>query len=178
MGKSAFALFIDFKSAYNHARHDLLFTRLKGILNNCEIEFQRCIYDKIIIRSGNSMFRPNLGVAQGSIISPALFDIYTEPMLWELNKLIPLEDIFAYADDVLIICEDIETLQNCISVIEKWSDENNMKINKSKSAILESVHRMKKKTILTIGENIMGYPIVDEYKYLGTWFNQKLSMDP
>ena len=91
--KSIFALFIDFKSAYNHVRHDLLFKRLQHVLTDDEIEFQKAIYDKIVIQSGKSLFRPNLGVAQGSIISPALFDIYTEPMLWEVNKIIPIDDI-------------------------------------------------------------------------------------
>src|SRR5438105_6273609 len=100
--KSAFALFIDFKSAYNFARHDILFKRLENVLDENEIKFQKAIYDKIVIKSGNAQFRPNLGVAQGSVISPALFDIYLDPLLWELNKVIPLDDIFAYADDVLI----------------------------------------------------------------------------
>lgn len=34
-----FALFIDFKSAYNHLRHELLCDRLKNVLNEQEIEF-------------------------------------------------------------------------------------------------------------------------------------------
>ena len=35
--KSRYGLFIDFKSAYNYARHDLLFESSKGILDNDEI---------------------------------------------------------------------------------------------------------------------------------------------
>ena len=41
--KSVFAIFIDFSSAYNYARHDLLFDRLKRILDPREIQFQKCI---------------------------------------------------------------------------------------------------------------------------------------
>ena len=59
--KAVFALFIDFSSAYNHVGHDLLFQRLEGILDLDEIQFQRAIYDEIVIRSGKSSFRPNLG---------------------------------------------------------------------------------------------------------------------
>jgi len=137
--KSVFGFFVDFKSAYNHVRHDLLFQRLQNILTEEEINFQKAIYDRLIIQYENSSFRPNLGVAQGSIISPALFDIYTEPMLWKLKELIPIDDIFAYADDILILCNDLETLEKCIRIIENWSEENNMKINKSKSAIMEFI---------------------------------------
>lgn len=173
---SAFALFIDFKSAYNYARHDLLFKRLEGILDPDEIKFQKAIYDKIIIRSGDAEFRPNLGVAQGSIISPALFDIYLEPLLLELKALISIEDILAYADDVLVICDNLEKLNQCIMLIEKWSTDNNLKINRNKSAIIEFIHRRKRTTQLTTGELFMNYPIVTEYKYLGTWLDQKLSL--
>ena len=81
----------------------MLFQRLEGILDNDEIQFQRAIYNKLVVRSGKASFRLNLEVAQGSIISPALFDIYTEPLLWKINKLISMEDIFAYADDILLL---------------------------------------------------------------------------
>jgi len=80
--KPVYGLFIDLRSAYNYSQHDLLFDRLKGILTKDEIQFQKAIYDKLKIQMGNSCFRPNLGVAQGSVISPALFNIYTEPLLW------------------------------------------------------------------------------------------------
>ena len=175
--KPAFAFFVDFKSAYNHVRHDLLFKRLEGILEKEEIEFQKALYDKLVIQSCKASFRPNLGVAQGSIISPALFDIYTESLLLEINNLIPLDDIFAYADDILIICENLETLKKCIQIIEDWSNANNLKINKKKSAVLEFIHRKSKKQTLTIDEYFMEYPIVNQYKYLGTWLNQKLTLD-
>ena len=174
--KNVFALFVDFKSAYNHTRHDLLFQRLQNVLNHQEIAFQRSIYDKLIIQSDVSHCRPNLGVAQGSVISPFLFDIYTEPLFWELNKVISLQDIFGYADDILVLCEDIGTLNSCIKIIEDWSKANNLKINKGKSAVLEFVHRKKKKTQLTVGETVQDYPIVEKYKYLGTWLQQKLDM--
>lgn len=111
------------------------------------------------------------------MISPALFDIYLEPLLWKLHEIIPIADIFAYADDVLILCDDLEILKKCVQLIERWSEENNLKINTTKSAIMEFIHRKKRVTALKIGDTFMKYPIVSEYKYLGTWFNQKLTLD-
>ena len=149
------------------------------MLNKEEINFQKAIYDKLIIQSENSSFRPNLGVAQGSVISPSLFDLYTEPLLIELSKLpIPMDDIFAYADDILVLCESKLTLDACIDIIEKWSEENHLKINKKKSAILEFTHRRSRTTEIKTGETFRNYPIVDKYKYLGTWLDQKLKLDP
>ena len=97
--------------------------------------------------------------------------------MWEINKIIPLDDIFAYADDILVLCDDLDTLKRCIQTIEQWSETNNLKINRNKSAILEFVHRRSKKQQLIINENFMEYPIVSQYKYLGTWLNQKLTLD-
>ncbi len=90
--------------------------------------------------------------------------------------MIDLSDILAYADDILVLCDDQATLQKCIHIIEKWSAENNLRINKNKSAVLEFIHRSKRVTVLKVGAIFEGYPIVDEYKYLGTWFNQKLTL--
>ena len=142
-----------------------------------EIAFQRAIYDKLIIKSGSAEFRPNAEVAQGSIISPALFDIYTEPTLHILDKIVNSEDIFAYADDIMILCEDLNEVEACLQAIETWSAENNLVINKKKSAILEFIHRRARKTVLKVGGEVNGYPVVDKYKYLGTWLNQKLTLD-
>jgi len=132
---------------------------------------------KYKLETRNSSFKPNHGVAQGSIVSPAFFNLYIEPLYWLLNKYIPLEDIFGYADDMLILCDSLETLQICINVIERWSAENKLIINKNKSAIGEFLNQKKKKTSLVIGRLFEGYPVVKSYKYLGTWLNQKLTLD-
>jgi len=173
-----YRLFIDFKSAYNYTRHDLLFERLQKVLDKDEITFQKAIYDKILIQAENSTFRPNLGMAQGSVISPSLFGMKTESLLKELGEFLTLDDILAYADDILILCDNQHLLNKCIDVIERWSKENHLKINKKKSVILEFIHRKQRTTCMKIGYSFRDYPIVDKYKYLGTWLSQKLMIDP
>ena len=42
---------------------------------------------------------------------------------------------------------------------------------------MEFIQRKKRATTLKIGDTFMEYPIVNQYKYLGTWFNQKLTLD-
>ena len=63
-------------------------------------------------------------------------------------------------------------------MIERWSQENHLKINKKKSAILEFIHRRQRTTLMKTGDSFRDYPIVDKYKYLGTWLSQKLMIDP
>jgi len=150
---------------------------LEKVLSLDEIAFQKAIYSGIKIQAGISSFSPNSGVAQGSIVSSAFFNIYTEPMYWELNNYIPINDIFGYADDLLILCDSLTLLKECINAIETWSRENNLIINKDKSAILEFVNRRCKKYILKVDGFFCGYPVVNQYKYLCCWLNQKLTSD-
>jgi len=175
--KNVFGLFVDFKCAYNHVSHSKLFERLSRVLSEEEIAFQKAIYSRIKIQSGDCSFSPNSGVAQGSIVSPAFFNIYVEPLYWKLNEHILLDDIFGYADDLLILCDSLSELQECSEIIEVWSKENNLFINKSKFAVLEFSNRRGRKLSLVINETFAGFPIVDHYKYLGVWLNQKLTLD-
>ena len=63
-----------------------------------------------------------------------------------------------------------------MDVINKWCDDNNLSINKKKSAILEFCGRRSKKSVLNTDETLNGFPIVESYKYLGTWLNKKLTL--
>jgi len=177
-GCHAFGIFVDFSNAYNLVRHTKLFAKLKGILQDEEIEFIRAIYSRNVIRLGGKSFRPNVGVAQGSVISPYLFNVYIEDLFKLLieDKLVPMDNIMAYADDILVICTGLPTLKNIIRLIEKWTKENGMVLNKKKSAIVEFLPRMAKSEFLS-AKTILDVPIEKKYKYLGLWLNQKLNLD-
>jgi len=73
---------LDFKSAYNTIPHKELFEKLNCALSGKEIQLLKAIYTRLKIRLGNESIRYNNGVAQGNMISPVLFDIYAEDLLW------------------------------------------------------------------------------------------------
>ena len=109
----------------------------------------------------------NAGVAQGKLCSPNLFNIYIDDLLDELE--IICFCVLAYADDTVFMCENKDRLLEAIKVLEKWCDKNKIGVNKKKSGII----------IInddgTDVNNINGYPVVLEYKYLGVLINTKLS---
>ena len=72
---------------------------------------------------------------QGSIISPALFNKFIQPMLKLLNREFNIEDIVAYADDIAICVYSIGELNKAINIINKWSNEAGIPINFRKSII-------------------------------------------
>ena len=59
---------------------------------------------------------------------------------------------------------------NEITIIDKWSILNGIKVNKNKTEIIILKNGIKEK------DNIDGYPIIREYKYLGILINFKMNI--
>jgi urease gamma subunit len=199
-GRNTYGLFIDFANAYNTVPHELLFKKLRRskCLDNSEIDYIEALYTHYRIQIGKRMIKYNKGVAQGSILSPALFNIFIEDLVESLARELgmSIEDILLYADDILILCQTQEQITKCIQIVEKWSHLNGMELNKNKSGIVVFAPRRAKKIPLMkletekdidgneIGkiwvpttEEICGVPIVTKYKYLGTYLDSKLTME-
>ena len=154
------------------------------------------MYARYRIKLGGSRLRCNKGVAQGSIISPSLFDIYIEDLSTEILKAsVNYEDILYYADDILILCTTPRQVEQCIKIIEDWSYANGMILNKNKSGVVvfgaRSAKKIPKMQVLRDNnkaqnkiawtpteKHISGIPICSKYKYLGTWLDSKLSCGP
>lgn len=136
-GRVTYGLFIDFSNAYNTILHTKLYERLHGVLTEDEIQLIKALYSRQRIRLGKEEFTPNVGVAQGSIISPALFNIYSEDLYNALEEkaYINFQDLLGYADDLLIICSSKHQLRQVINTIKEWSIVNNLGLNAKKSGV-------------------------------------------
>jgi hypothetical protein len=138
--RNTYGLFIDFANAYNTVPHQRLFEKLreKGCMEEREIDYLEALYSRYRIRIGNRIIKYNKGLAQGSILSPALFNIFIEDLATSLANEIGLsiQEVLFYADDILVLCQTPQQVRRCIWIIEKWSEENGMKLNKKKSGIV------------------------------------------
>jgi len=133
-GRRCFDLFIDFPNAYNTILHSKLFERLERVLNSEEVGLIKAIYSRTRVRLGDETFSPNIGVAQGSMISLALFNIYCEDLYYTLEDQtnVHMEDLLGYADDMLVICSSLTQLRR---VTRAWSHQNNLMLNEKKSGL-------------------------------------------
>ena len=100
--------------------------------------------------------------------------IYINDLLLELESSERLINVYAYADDIMVFCENIVAVRRVISIIRKWSISNHVKMNNKKSAILPLVRRKSKKD--KFGRSILDIPIVREYKYLGLTLSYDMSL--
>ncbi len=116
----------------------------------------------------------NLGLPQGSVLSPLLFSIF----LNDIFKVLQFGQIIAFADDLTIVfsCKNFNELQNIvysdINRIFKWINANNLVVNLNKSnyMLIGCDSKKKFKNSLTISES-------DYLKILGINFDKRLSFD-
>ena len=93
-----------------------------------------------------------IGDPQGSVLGPLLFLIYVN----DINRHVHLGAYNMYADHTLVYCngstmaELKHNIQQCVSDIHEWYDQNKLVINKSKSSVMLATTRQR---ILHIDNN-------------------------
>ena len=105
-------------------------------------------------------------------MSPALFNLYINDLLYEMNK---TSVTYGFADDIVAVVSGEANLLKTIKAIEIWSQTSKIEVNKKKSAIL--IVRKDERTPLPILREFEGYPILTNYKYLGIHLQDSLKFD-
>lgn len=116
--------------------------------------------------------------SQGCILSPALFNVYSEfifqEALDELKVGIKVNgqvvNNLRYADDTLILAENITDLKQIMESLYSKFEQYGLKINTSKTKYMVASKENNSNDTLTIN----GKPIekVKKYRYLGVWLNE------
>lgn len=81
------------------------------------------------------------GGAQGSLISPILFKWYINELLQALSTKFGNECIYAYADDVTILCLGHSEVREALTITEAWATSNGAQLNKKKCGLLSITKR-------------------------------------
>ena len=183
---------LDFVKAFDSVQHYLLINKLKRYgFDECAVTWIKSYLSnrsqKIVFNELASDWIPlNVGVPQGSILGPLLFCLFINDLPTVLQHM----NYHLYADDSQLYnkhrVDDIKdaysNINNDVSNILKWSNENKMKINpaKSKHIIIGNYQQLRKfnadrnnAAVVKVGEEVLER--CSQVKNLGLLFNQNLN---
>ena len=180
--KSTSTLFLDIQGAYDNVNLVILWTKMRQlnipeqlIYNISMIYSCRKLHVKAF--NGITSFRyTGQGLAQGSILSPLLYIIYTYDLERMFNN---NTKILQFADDVCIYNsdKDIDTcnrrLNDKLAETIEWFNQNSLTISPGKS-VLCTFTRKRFLPPNTINLNNMDIPYRTSVKYLGIILDKKL----
>ena len=122
------------------------------------------------------------GVRQGCVMSPTLFNLYTEELavrIKQANMGINIgEDklgILMYADDMLLMAENSGDLQSMLEIVEGYGKDYNIKYSIEKTQIITISSMPNQEAIVSLAGNIIKN--TDKYKYLGFNVTKNGAMD-
>lgn len=130
-----------------------------------DIRLQNCVSDRVV---------SNTGAPQGTVLSPFLFTLFTSDFSYCTESC----HLQKFSDDSAIVgCieeGDESEYRTVVDNFVTWSEQNHLQLNVTKTKELIVDLRRAKTPVTPV--SIHGVPVdtVEEYKYLGVYFNNKL----
>jgi len=173
--KNLYFAFVDLEKAYDRVPRDLVYwsLRKKGITEKT-IRVIKATYHRArtTIRScygRTEMFPIEIGLHQGSALSPFLFVLVLDAISKNFREGLPMELLFA--DDLVVMADTEDQLQ------ERWQrwqigmEKVGLKVNTKKTEVMvSSRNRTRIKITDRNGEELNQ---VDKFKYLGTTLSEE-----
>ena len=174
--KKLFSCFVDFRKAFDLVPRDILLGKLLKLgINGKFFNVIRNIYtsDRACVKLNgkrSESFRVDIGVRQGCILSPLLFNIFLCDLAKSLQEIeCPtignLNSLF-WADDLVMFSDSEIGLQNMLSTLEKYCKENELVINTKKTKCM-TFNKTGRLLLRPFYLNNVQLECVRCYKYLG-----------
>ena len=170
--------FIDFKKAFDRVWHDGLWYTLRhfgieeGLVQTIEALYRESSSAVHINNQTGPAFKTTVGVRQGCLLSPALFNIFLEQIM--INTLHNFESTISvggrtisnlrFADDIDLLAGSNAELQELTNRLVGSAEAYGMELNKDKCKVMSNSKDNIRTNITMQGEQLEE---VDSFKYLG-----------
>ncbi|XP_065643112.1 uncharacterized protein LOC136074699 [Hydra vulgaris] len=154
---------LDAEKAFDSCNWDILFEKLYNnkklplyIVNTISSLYRESSASMSYLGCKSTPFYLTQGVRQGSILSPHLYNLYTQNLLETLQNESVVgtsingnyTGVVAYADDIILLSSTLSGLQKLINICNIYTKENCIKLNADKTEFLVTgTHQIKKCTI-------------------------------
>ena len=196
-GRRLYIVFIDYSKAFDTIRHERLWQGMcdMGFPSHI-IELLRKLYiDQLAaVRTGYGMtewFEIGKGVRQGCILSPPLFNIYSELIMREaLDNFTGTVAIggkiytdLRYADDVALLAGSLEEMQDLLTRVQDTSESAGLFLNVSKTKVMivgeepcEGRGEINNDSNIQVNGEVI--EVVHHFSYLGTMVTDQCDDSP
>lgn len=175
--KPKFVLDADISKCFDRINHSKLLSKLNTFPT---LRRQIRAWLKAGVMDGKKMFPTNEGTPQGGILSPLLANVALHGMEELIMGIAPSIDmkrpngkqisvrdklksisLIRYADDFVVLHEQIEVIHLCKDAIEEWLNESGLALKPSKTKIAHTLnkHEDKESGFNFLGFNIRQFPV-------------------
>ena len=182
--KKVMACFIDVRKAYDRVWRDGLWKALwqkgvRGKMWRVIKNYYRKVQSAVRLDEGNTeWFDVDVGVRQGCVISPMLFDVFVDRLAREVRALnlgVPAAgkrlSLLLYADDIVLLADSQEELQRMLGAVQAFCRRWRVQVNMSKTKVMAfGASGVKNLHIVWEGKKLEE---VAEYKYLGLMIEKR-----
>ncbi|ETN73452.1 reverse transcriptase, partial [Necator americanus] len=167
--RSEHLVFLDLEKAFDRVPHELLWMSMRSHRVPEEyVRWTKLLYAKptSVVRCAAGISRPfpvQVGVHQGSSLSPLLFILRMDTITKEIQKQHPWTLLFA--DDVMLAAESRDDLQKRVQSRKDQLQQYGLRLNTSKTEYMECGPRIEDGSIRVDGTELNK---VNCFKYLGS----------
>ena len=153
---SVFVCFLDARKAFDRVNHWKLYEKLldRG-MDACLVRMLMNWYESqyFYVRWGNNTsegFSVSNGVRQGGVLSPYLFNVYTDQLSSQLTKskvgchYLGCVNHLYYADDMILLAPTPYGLQKMLEICEEYATDHDILFNTKKTVCMATIPRMLK----------------------------------
>jgi RNA-directed DNA polymerase len=152
--KSKFVLDADIAKCFDHINHSKLLKKL-NTFPTCRRQIKAWLKADICDFVKHERTPNHQGTPQGGVISPLLSNIALHGMETRIRQ-IKGASLIRYADDFVILHENLEVLQQCQKIIEEWLKQYELELKPEKTKIC---HTLKVTNDEKPGFNFLGFNI-------------------